>query len=85
MDGITQALNLLPDGQFPVLCAILYDRQEDPAVLDAIFSDALNRPEEIKTRLMSELRKDRQHPMYVESARILEMTESESSEEGAAE
>lgn len=85
LDCIAHALNLLPDEQFPALCAILYDKKEDPDVLDAIFSDALNRPEEIKTRLMTELRKDREHPMYVESARILEITESESPEEGARE
>lgn len=77
MDGIHRSLNLFPDEQFPALYAILYDKTENPEVLDAIFSDALNRPEEIKMPLMRELRKDREHPMFFESARILDVVEPE--------
>ena len=73
MDGVHRALNLFPDEQFPALYAILYDKKEDPEVLDAIFSDALNRPDELKNPLMKELRKDREHPMFFESARILDV------------
>ncbi|MCX6986187.1 MAG: hypothetical protein NT118_15775 [Lentisphaerae bacterium] len=76
VDGIHHGLNLLPDERFPTLYAILYDKSEDPEVLDAIFSDALNRPEEIKLPLMKALRKDREHPMFFESARILDVIES---------
>lgn len=75
MDGIRRSLNLFPDEQFPALYAILYDKTENPEILDAIFSDALNRPEEIKNPLMKELRKDREHPMFFESARILDVVE----------
>ncbi len=77
MDGIHRSLNLFPDEQFPALYAILYDKTENAEVLDAIFSDALNRPEEIKNPLMKDLRKDREHPMYFESARILDVVEPE--------
>lgn len=77
MDGIARSLNLLQDNNFPVLCAILFDKKEDPAVLDAIFSDALNRTEKIKTPIMKELRKDREHPMFFEAARILDIVEPE--------
>lgn len=77
MDGVNRALNLVPDEQFPALYAILFDKTEDPDVLDAIFSDALNRPEEIKNPLMTELRKDREHPLFFESARILDVVEPE--------
>ena len=73
MDGIQRSLNLLPDEQFPVLYAILYDKKENPEVLDAIFSDALNRPEELKNPLMKELVKDKEHPCFFESARILDV------------
>jgi hypothetical protein len=73
MDGVHRALNLFPDEQFPALYDILYDKKEDPEVLDAIFSDALNRPDELKNPLMKELRKDREHPMFFESARILDV------------
>lgn len=75
MDGIHRSLNLFPDEQFPALYAILFDKAENPEVLDAIFSDALNRSEEIKNPLMKELRKDREHPMFFESARILDVVE----------
>ena len=75
MDGIRRVLNLLPDERFPVLYAILYDKTENAEVLDAIFSDALNRPDEIKNPLMKELRQDREHPLFFESARILDVVE----------
>jgi len=74
MDAIQTALNLLPDEQFTSLYGILFDKQENPEVLDEIFSDALNRPEEIKIPLMKELAKDKTHPMFFESARILDAT-----------
>jgi hypothetical protein len=77
MDCIHQALNLLPDRQFPSLYEILYDKGEDPDVLDAIFSDALNRPEELKMPLLKALSKDRDHPLFFESARILDVVEPE--------
>ncbi|MDD4017422.1 MAG: hypothetical protein PHV28_05705 [Kiritimatiellae bacterium] len=74
MDAIQTALNLLPDEQFTSLYGILFDKQENPEVLEEIFNDALNRPEEIKVPLMKELAKDKTHPMFFESARILDAT-----------
>lgn len=71
-EEIHYALNLLSDEQFPVLYPILFDKTQSEDVLEAIFDDALNRPEEIKNPLMQTLRKDRKHPMYFESARILD-------------
>jgi hypothetical protein len=76
LDGIRRGLNLLPDEQFAALYGILYDKAEDAAVLEAIFSDALNRPEAIKNPIMKDLRKDPAHPMFFESARILDIVES---------
>ncbi len=73
LDGIRHGLNLLPDDRFAVLDAILYDKGEDPEVLDAIFSDVLNRPEEIKMPILKDLSKDREHPMFFEAARILDV------------
>ena len=73
MDALRMGLNLLPDEKFPVLYAILYDKAEREEVLDAIFSDALNRAEEIKTALLLKLRSDPAHPMYYESVRILDL------------
>lgn len=76
LPAINQALNLIPDEQFAVLYPILYDKEQPEEVLDAIFSDALNRSEEIKIPLMKELRKDKTHPMFFESARILDVIEN---------
>ncbi len=73
MDAVQRALNLLPGEQFPALYAILFDKTEAPAVLDAIFSDALNRPEALKHPLLKELSQDREHPLYPEAVRILEI------------
>lgn len=72
LDAIRQSLNLFQDEQFSLLYGILFDKQEDAEVLDAIFSDALNRSEDIKTPLMKELVKDKTHPCFFESARILD-------------
>lgn len=74
MDGIQSALNLLPDEQFSLVYPILFDKTENADILDEIFSDALNREEEIKVPLMKEIYKDKEHPMFVEAARILDAT-----------
>lgn len=74
MDAIQRSLNLLPDEQFTSLFGILYDKTENPEILDAIFSDALNRPEEIKVPMMKDFLFDKTHPMFFESARILDVT-----------
>lgn len=74
MDGIQNALNLLPDGQFSLVYPILFDKTENADILDEIFSDALNRDEEIKVPIMKEIYKDKEHPMFVEAARILDAT-----------
>jgi hypothetical protein len=72
--AVHQAVNLVPDEQFTSLFGILFDKTESPEVLDAIFSDGLNRPEEIKVPMMKTLVADKTHPMFFESARILDAT-----------
>ena len=74
MDAIHRSLNLLPDEQFTSLFGILYDKHENPEILDAIFSDALNRPEDIKVPMMKDFLFDKTHPCFFESARILDVT-----------
>lgn len=74
VDAIHQAVNLLPDGQFSSLYGILFDKKENSEVLDVIFSDALNRSDDIKIPLMKQLIVDKTHPMFFESARILDAT-----------
>lgn len=74
MDAVTTALHLLPDEQFPVLYGLLFDKTQDFELLDEIFSDALNRPEEIKVPLMRLLMDDKAHPLAEEAERILDAT-----------
>lgn len=71
-ESISLALNLFTDDQFPALYGILFDGREDSEVLDAIFSDALNRADELKQALLAQLAKDKGHPCFMESARILD-------------
>lgn len=74
VDNMHHTLNLLPDDQFASLYAILFDKNIDPEILDDIFSDALNRSDEIKIPLMKELMKDEEHPCHEDAVRILEAT-----------
>ena len=85
MDGIQTALHLLPEEQFPILYPILFDKTIDPDILDEIFSDGLNHDEDIKVPMMKEIYKDKEHPMYVEAARILDATGELDEEGGDAE
>jgi len=78
LDAIQYALLLLPDMQISVIYPILFDKSQSEEVLDAIFDDVLNRDEQIKNPLMRELRKDKEHPLFFESARILDVVEPES-------
>jgi len=78
LDAIQYALLLLPDMQISVIYPILLDKSQSEEVLDAIFDDVLNRDEQIKNPLMRELRKDKEHPLFFESARILDVVEPES-------
>jgi len=73
LECLSFALNLLPDEQFPAIYPIMFDKSQEPDILDAIFDDALNRPEEIKHPLMKALRADREHPLFFDSARILDV------------
>jgi hypothetical protein len=74
MNAITTALHLLPDEQFPLLYILLFDKTQEFELLDEIFSDALNRPEEIKVPLMKLLMQDKEHPLSSEAERILDAT-----------
>jgi hypothetical protein len=81
MNAITTALHLLPDEQFPLLYTLLFDKTQEFELLDEIFSDALNRPEEIKVPLMKLLMQDKEHPLSNEAGRILDATGALDAEE----
>lgn len=72
-ENINHAVNLLPDEAFAVLNGILFDLTQPPEVIAVVFNDLLNRDESIKNPVMEEIVKNKAHPMYVESARILDI------------
>jgi hypothetical protein len=73
LEQIRQAMNLLPDKTVQVVYGILFDNTQPEEVVDVIFSDLLNRNEAIKNPVMEQIVKDKKHPMYFESARILDV------------
>lgn len=73
LENINHAVNLLPDETVSVLNGILLDAAQPAEVLGAIFHDMLNRDEAIKNPMMEEIVKNKKHPLYVESARILDI------------
>jgi hypothetical protein len=73
LEQIRQAMNMLPDKTVQVVFGILFDNTQPEEVVDVIFSDLLNRNEAIKNPVMEQIVKDKKHPMYFESARILDV------------
>ena len=54
-------LNLVSDGNFGVMRDVLFDPAQPTEVVDAVFNDLLNRPEEVKTPLLKEISQDASH------------------------
>ena len=73
LEEIQHAMNMLPDRTVQVVYGILFDSTQSKEVVDVIFSDVLNRDDAIKNPVMEEIVKDKKHPMYFESARILDV------------
>jgi hypothetical protein len=74
LEQIQQAMNVLPDSTVQVVYGILFDNTQAEEIVNVIFSDLLNRNDAIKYPVMEEILKDKNHKMYVESARILDVT-----------
>jgi len=68
------AMNLLPDETVSLMYDILFDKTQDEDVIVIIFCDLLNRDESIKNPVLEEIAKDKEHPMFTEAARILDIT-----------
>ena len=73
-EEIHRALNLVPDENILLLAAVLFDKSEDKEILDTIFNDILNRPEDVKEPILQMLFKDKEHPCWTDSAWILDVT-----------
>ena len=74
MEGLQRALNLIPDENVLLLAGILLDKTQDREVLDAVFSDVLNRDESVKTEILKTIHKDKSHPCWADTAWILDVT-----------
>lgn len=72
---VHHAMNLLPDESVAVMYGVLFDKTQSEEIMDVIFSDILNRDEVIKNPMMRVIREDKDHPMYPEADRILEVVE----------
>ena len=66
-------LNLVSDGNFGVMRDVLFDPAQPTEVVDAVFNDLLNRPEEVKTPLLKEISQDSSHANCAEARRILDV------------
>jgi hypothetical protein len=74
LDGMQAMMNLISDGAVQALVPILLDTSYSEDILDIIFSDILNRDDEIKYPILEEVAKDVNHPNFVDAAHILEVT-----------
>lgn len=70
---IAHALNLCADEQYAELRGIYLNTRTPTPVAEAIFDDALNRPDELKLPLMAKSLGNPGHPMREETIEILEM------------
>lgn len=70
---IAHALNLCEDSDFSRAEEIYLRPSTPPSVSEAIFNDALNRPDEIKLPLLAKTMANASHPMAGESREILEL------------
>jgi hypothetical protein len=70
---LEHALNLYEDENFRELQEVYLNAQTSPEVVEVIFDDMLNRPEEVKLPLLAQTMRLPRHPMAEESREILEM------------
>ena len=70
---IAHALNLSEDADFSRVEEIYLRQNTAPSVVEAIFNDALNRPDEVKLPLMARTMAFPNHPMAGEARGVLEL------------
>ena len=73
LEQIPHAQNLFSDSSFGFLKAILLDPAESQEVLESIYNDLLNRPEELKYPVLREVYQVKQHPLRGEIEELDEM------------
>lgn len=70
---LAHALNLITDDKLELLLGILMDKTQPKDVLSAVFNDILDRDDEIKLLVLSEIAKDRDHPCWVDAMWVLDV------------
>ena len=71
---LQRSLNLIPDENIMLLVGILMDKSEDKKIVELIYNDMLNRDESIKKPILLQIFKDKEHPCWVDTAWILDVT-----------
>ena len=69
-----RALNLVPDENVMLLAGILMDKTLDKEILETVYSNVLNRDENVKKPILQQIFKDREHPCWADTAWILDVT-----------
>ena len=81
---IHRALNLIPDENVMLLAGVLMDRTQPDEIVDAVFSDILNRDEDVKLPVMRQVIKDPKHPCWEDAAWIVDVTQdADTADEGS--
>ena len=71
---IRRALNLIPDANVALLAGVLFDKSQPVEITREVFTDILNRPEEVKKPILQEIFKDKTHPCCSDAEWIFEVT-----------
>lgn len=70
---VAHAVNLCEDGDFAQLEQVYLAANTPPPVVEMIFDDSLNRPDEVKLPMLAKTMRNPSHPMAEEAREILEM------------
>ena len=74
VECLHRALNLVSDDHVLLLAGILLDKSINREYLELVFNDVLNRDEEVKKRILTQIFKDKTHPCWDDTAWILDIT-----------
>ena len=72
---IHRALNLVPDENVMLLAGVLMDKTMDKEIIETVYSDILNRDEDVKKPILQQIFKDKTHPCWTDTAWILDVTD----------
>lgn len=71
---LQRALNLIPDSNVMLLVGILMDKTQKKELVELVYNDILNRPEDVKKPILKQVFADKTHPCWADTAWILDAT-----------